>query len=488
VTHGTNFTRLEQGNYAPGFPDPKLDLHLSTDENIQTTDIRGNPVSGIVTFLGNVFTDNYTGAIEQNAKMTTYSLFDQDLKKKGENPAFTLNDRNYAAAANILLKRAVGYSAGLLNYFFRGSIDISLPPTGVYAQTNDTNRGFTGVTLLARNTTPNNEEMNDGSIELVVKYRLSLEDPFKNYPEDYDFQAEPQFSYVVEPNANGVRSIPRDNFVELTFDLSNNPIPLYAIDVYLQLVYRGRLGSEGDAVAVGSKDISEPTPVDLVNDMDRTCLNGSFYVAGTPEAIAQVDTNHNGIAEEWDVYSHNLKDIYFRISSVNNPEYVSPADYNFATPFLAAGDFARALYILTDYNFIYDSTQSWGSSDSNDPWYHPSWTSNLYSGTAIKNQTDYIEDAAVCAPLSAPCYIWWYPTFSSYRDRETWWGAEVMFINRAYPQNSDCSCYSGIIRTCPSGVEALRATDALSKDRLERERIDVQMEPIMGRQRRNAYR
>lgn len=420
--------------------------------------------------------------------LATGKWFYKYLPSAFKSSGLKLDEQVYKDYASLLIPRGVGYSAGLLNYFFRGSIDISLPPTGVYAQTNDPNQGFTRVTLLAKNTTPNNEEMNDGSVELVVKYRLALEDPFKNYPGDYDFQAEPQFSYVVVPEANGVRSIPRDSPAELIFDLSHNPIPLYAIDVYLQLVYRGRLGSEGDAVAVGSKDISEPTPVDLINDMDRTCLNGSFYVAGTPEAIAQVDTNHNGIAAEWDVYSHNLNDIYFRISSISDPKYVSTTDYNFATPFLAAGDFARALYILTDYNFIYDSIQRPVSTDSNDPWYHLSWTSSLYSGRAIKNQTDYIEDAAVCAPLSAPCYIWWYPTFSSYRDRETWWGAGIIFINESYPQDSDCSCYRGIVSTCPKGIEALRTTDALSKDRLRQGRMDTQMQPVIGRQRRNAGR
>ncbi len=175
--------------------------------------------------------------------------------------------------------------------------------------------------------------MDDGSIELVVKYRLAIDDPFQNYPEDYDFQVEPEFFYIVVPEANGIRSISRDNPAELIFDLSNDAIPLDAIDVYLQLVYRGRLGSEGDAVAVGFKDISEPTPIDIENDMDKICMDGSMYQAGSPEAIVQGDTNHDGTLD-WDIYPHNIKDIYLRFSPSSNPVYASPSDYDLYIPTL----------------------------------------------------------------------------------------------------------------------------------------------------------
>ena len=42
-------------------------------------------------------------------------------------------------------------------------------------------------------------------------------------------------------------------------------------------------------------------------------MNGSMYTAGSSEAIDEVDTNNNGIPT-WDVYPHDLSDIYFRIS------------------------------------------------------------------------------------------------------------------------------------------------------------------------------
>ncbi|MDA8240450.1 MAG: hypothetical protein M0Z67_08790 [Nitrospiraceae bacterium] len=357
-----------------------------------------------------------------------------------------LDDNVYKDYTRLLIPRAVGYSAALLNYFFRGSMAISLPNTGVYAETTP-DQGFTRLSLLAQNTTSTGEIMDNGTIELVVIYRLAYDDPFKNYPPSYNFQAAPEYTYIVVPEANGVRSIPRDNPAELTFDLSSNRIPLYAIDVNLQLVYHGRLGNEDGAVVVGLKDISEPTPVDILNDMDITCLNGSFYTAGSPEAIAQVDSNQDGIPE-WDIYAHNLENVYLKISSTGNPAYASPSVYDFMIPNLNAGLFARAFYILSNNAFDYSFYQSWTNVDPGDRWIPQPVPAGLYAGGGITNQTYYVDDAAMCAPLSAPCYIWLYPTFTSYRGRDMWGASGIIYYNNAYPAGSECSCYGGILRTC----------------------------------------
>jgi len=401
---------------------------------------------------------------------------------------FYRDEKCHEDYAQKLIPISVGYSAGLLDYFFRGNIEITLPDSGVYAQTDNPATGFSRLTLLAKNTTPNNEQMNDGTIELVVGYRRAIDDPFLNYPEDYPFQAEPEISYIVVPEKNSIRSIPGDGSVELTFDLSQKPIPLWAINVFIRLIYHGQLGNEDGTVVVGFKDISEPTPFDLFNDMDKVCLNGSLYVAGSPEAIDQVDTNNNGIPT-WDIYPHDLSDIYFRTSPKDNPQYASDTNYNIAVPYLNAGYYTRASYILTDYTFSYNSYQRLIKKDDDDIWGHTSWTSDIHSGIAIKNQVEYEEDPAVCAPMSAPCHIWWYPTFLEYRGVNLWWGTGVMYINWAYPQGSGCSCYQGVLRNCMSGATALKATNTVTgKDTLKQKKIDVQMQPVVDRQRRNTDR
>ncbi len=347
-----------------------------------------------------------------------------------------LDGKVYNDYASRLLPRAVSYSAGLLEYFFRGNIEITLPDSGVYAQTDNSGNGFTQVKLKARNTTPNGEEMTNGTIELVVKFKRALEDPFQSKP----VATEAEFSYIVVP-ASGLQSIPADQPIiprnqprEFVFDLTQTPIPLYATDVYLQVVYHGKLGQminggfvgEDLGVAVGFKDISEPTPIDIFNDMDRICINGGWCVAG--DAASQT----YGI----DAYPHNLIDSYIRLSSLINPQVVSPTNYNFYIQQIAPGSYSR-VFILGDYagsNMSY--TGSGQKIDGSDTWPHipgvlcpPGYTtlspcSDVYK--LIKNQTDIANGIANRV----------YPTFNLFRGVTTWGGGAVE--NWPYPNNSVC--------------------------------------------------
>ncbi|MDQ1362369.1 MAG: hypothetical protein QG652_229, partial [Pseudomonadota bacterium] len=55
-----------------------------------------------------------------------------------------------------------------------------------------------------------------------------------------------------------------------------NELPINATDVYLQAVYKGRLGNETDVVVVTTKDISEPTFTMVANFTDYYTSNGNF--------------------------------------------------------------------------------------------------------------------------------------------------------------------------------------------------------------------
>ena len=48
----------------------------------------------------------------------------------------------------------------------------------------------------------------------------------------------------------------------------------------MQVLYRGKLGSEDDAVVVATKDVSEPTFATFANTTDYVVLNGAFYTPG----------------------------------------------------------------------------------------------------------------------------------------------------------------------------------------------------------------
>ncbi len=342
--------------------------------------------------------------------------------------------------ASLLIPRAVGYSAGLLDYFFRGSIEITIPDIGIYAQSGDASAGFTRITLLAKNITPGTEEMTGGSIELVVRYKLAQDDPFQSNPVPTDTE----FTYVTVPESNNANSIPRGSATVLTFGTGQSTIiPLWATDVYLQVVFRGRLGNEDGAVAVGFKDISEPTPVDLFNNMDKICLNGGWYNTGSPEAINQVDPNHDGIPD-WDIYTHNINNAYLKISNINDPINASPSNYTFYTPLITFGTLYRA-YVLSDYEytFNYSNYMTGVTTTSEDTWTHANGgiITGSKAASAIKNQVDYhVESQTECDTVgaTAPCDIRYYPIFYPFRSINIWGPAGYIIDNPKYPIDTNC--------------------------------------------------
>jgi len=188
--------------------------------------------------------------------------------------------------ASMLIPRAVGYSAALINYLFRGSIEISLPTCaagtqppqneGIYAFCANGENGFDRISLMAKNITPN-EDMTSGYVKLVIRYRLCHGDPFQP-----GFTIDPKQYFIVvdyENEAGAVEkvSIPSDNPRRFEFNLSDTPLPVSAVDVSFSLVYRGSLGWEKEnGVACGYKDVSEPTPIDFFNNTDRVCFNGHY--------------------------------------------------------------------------------------------------------------------------------------------------------------------------------------------------------------------
>lgn len=331
--------------------------------------------------------------------------------------------------ASLLLPRAVGYSAGLLNYFFRGSIDITPPGRGIYALEDSTSEEFITIKLRAQNTTENGDEMLSGTIQLVAKYQ-----PVQDAT----------FVYQIVGEAGGINGIPKDYPVELTFNLGT-AIPVTATDVTLQIIYHGRLGNEDGAVAVGFKDISEPTPIDLANNMDKICLKESWYDAGSTEAITVVDTdptigNHNTIGDEWDVYSHTMKDTYIKISSATNPLIASPTDYDLYVTDILAGNFARTLHILTDDHFGYGFYIARTNDDPRDIWFHPP-TSSAYVGTSLKNQAEYTTNSEKCSSInqSTPCYYREPVNYYNFRGANMWWGGGLIYMNKPYPETSQCA-------------------------------------------------
>ena len=101
---------------------------------------------------------------EQNpaARTSATSVFSQVLLRPQSaysgDGAFQQNYYTYSDAVTKLVPKAVEYSAGLINYFFRGEMEISLPEEGVYgivdhAVTNVKGDGFKLIKMKVKNTT-----------------------------------------------------------------------------------------------------------------------------------------------------------------------------------------------------------------------------------------------------------------------------------------------------------------------------------------------
>ena len=344
--------------------------------------------------------------------------------------------------ASKLIPRAVGYSAGLLDYFFRGAIEITLPDNGVYALTDlgpdvidPTQQGFDRITLLAQNTTPEGEEMTGGTVTLVVKYKLGQGDQFQNPPAT----TSDEFYYIVK-ELEGTHSIPRDTPVLFEFDINASQIPLWATDVYINLVYKGNLGNEEGAIAVGFKDISEPTPINYYNVMDKICMDEQLFDSGSTTAIAYVDTDSNGVADpdEWDVYPHNAENIHIRFSPEGNPQAAtsaSSADNSYEKATLVPDDYFR-LFILSDYRFNRSASVEYTKIVDEDQCdqFHGTFPRPVRAMDGIKNQTDLV-DPVYCG--YEPCYARLITGFHTTRGVVSFFS--VLFDNASNPIDSICS-------------------------------------------------
>jgi hypothetical protein len=207
--------------------------------------------------------------------------------------------------ANMLLPRAVAYSAGLINFFFRGSIEVSVPTEGVFAVADHgSGDGFKTLRVKVKNTTSSfvdpdgadqPQHMRGGAFFAVVRYHKD-----RKYVDSLDtiVGTDPCDDYfeVVDASNIGGSTECRDGVEQIVvsepltgesldvnaektfkFNFANSPIPYAMTDVLVQIVYRGPLGSEADAVAVGTIDASEPTYFTYHNASDYIHIGGHVY-------------------------------------------------------------------------------------------------------------------------------------------------------------------------------------------------------------------
>lgn len=247
---------------------------------------------------------------------------------------WTLNRCVFEERVNLLIPRAVAYSAGLIDYFFRGQLEITPPAEGIYALvdhfdfsgagqpgTNATTgfKGFKTIKLKLRNTTPDivasggggtfPQIMPGGTLVAVLKFIRN-----KNYTDDLTGESivggqvaldaynagragqseEIVVSARVKDGITGAllaAPIAVSNTLQTYVFEFDQELPINVTDVQLQVVYRGVLGAEADAVVVQTVDISEPTYFTYMNATDYIKLGSSVFTraeinAGTSAGAA----------------------------------------------------------------------------------------------------------------------------------------------------------------------------------------------------------
>ena len=302
-----------------GFFTPAHNLGNAEYPRPPSTSYPGESVAGLlparphiaVKFLRGDVPDRYLGN-PSNIRITTESLWDGRLGLGGiPVRTWNLNRFNYDDMASLLIPRAVAYSAGIIEHFFRGEMEINLPDAEIYgivdharfapgqgAAPTDVYTGFRGferIKLKLKNTTPRilartgsyiDQPMPAGTLTAVLKFHRNVcyDDLLARWPMT-GAEARACRSPVEEVVASETivnQAVPfgtadNPNGVELTFHLANRELPINAWDVVLQVVYRGRLGAEGDVVVVATKNIAEPTFAGFMNTTDHVVINGRFY-------------------------------------------------------------------------------------------------------------------------------------------------------------------------------------------------------------------
>lgn len=235
--------------------------------------------------------------------------------------AASLDRDVYADYAARIIPRTIGYTAGLINYFFRGTLEIQPPAEYLYALVDldapDAVRQISQVKLRVKNTSPDDEELTGGSLVCVARYRkpvnnaieypnyhdVSHEDILVTYPLITTAEVPVDYSYSVsDPVESGSQlagSGSERPSVEFTFTFdtddtqgNNQAIPGNVFDLELQVIYKGTLGQEQDAVAVGRADVCEPMQIVLWNDMDW------FSFLDEPlRSDPSGDLDHDGVPE-----------------------------------------------------------------------------------------------------------------------------------------------------------------------------------------------
>lgn len=255
--------------------------------------------------------------------MTRRTTFDW-LRAQGAGPSTTQgvthgpDEKIYAAQASLQLPRAVAYSAGLIDHFFRGQLRVEAPAEGYFAiadtayddaaDVRRSTQGFRQIKFRLTNTTAPRgmptlveQHMSNAKVVAVVRYQANTcytanligqwQAPSKNWqtcrgPNGYGgtvddilkFETISTSSPCTIAGATSGISLPVGTTVNVTCNFSAAEIiPYSGTDMKLMLAVRGTLGEEDNGLIVQQIDVQEPAFVVDQNSTDYLNVNRVVY-------------------------------------------------------------------------------------------------------------------------------------------------------------------------------------------------------------------
>ncbi len=166
--------------------------------------------------------------------------------------------------ASFLVPRAIGYSADLIDYFFKG-ITVWPGIELIHATADKVDTPVVKIRAWLKNESPDTPIgdatlQTTGKIIGIAQYKLSPTG------ETLYAVSAPKDLNPFDPNTVYPAFNSDSAYDQFTFDFSDSPIPVNAIDLRLQVVYKGTIGGEKETgIAVGMtypQQIIEVTPPD----------------------------------------------------------------------------------------------------------------------------------------------------------------------------------------------------------------------------------
>lgn len=264
------------------------------------------PADASVTFYPSVVDDRFRpGGPSAHPYAKSNSIFNPELSAYVGYRMYTVNRFTFAVDHQYLIPRAVAYSAGLINYFFRGDMEVTPPDEGIYAAVDmstsgcGTPCGFRWIRTKIRNTTPGAEPMGQGHLVAVARFHRNkcfkpdLSGNYDVLPFERSCRLPAEEIVVSASRPVKAGEIDTSQAREFAFDFSTNPIPIEASDLDIQVIFRGTLGEEVDVVALRTVDIAEPNFLGMLNVMDYVfdVASGKYFDPGTFGAVKRPVTN-----------------------------------------------------------------------------------------------------------------------------------------------------------------------------------------------------